>query len=284
NVYGIAYAGKSEGVDFLLRQIKKINKRTGAAYSPVFKILRAADYGVPQIRERFFLVAEREGKQFKFPPPTHGQAGDARQLALAAFPAYRTAWDALGDLADDPSDELRARGRWAELLPSIPEGQNYNWHTDRGGGRPLFGWRRRYWNFLLKLAKNQPSWTIQAQPGPAVGPFHWNSRRLSMREMARLQTFPDDVTILGNLGAVQRQLGNAVPSLLAEVLARAIRQQLLGRRAAAGAPRLLPPLRTPVPMPEPVHAIAHHYLDLLGEHTAHPGTGRGYGAEQRAEA
>src|SRR3546814_15139025 len=61
------------------------------------------------------------------------------------------------------------KGKWADLLPSIPEGQNYLWHTERGGGIPLFGWRRRYWNFLLKLAKNKPSWTIQAQPGPATG-------------------------------------------------------------------------------------------------------------------
>ncbi|MHA4875379.1 DNA cytosine methyltransferase, partial [Enterococcus faecium] len=62
---------------------------------------------------------------------------------------------------------------------------------------------------------------MQAQPGPATGPFHWTSRRLSMREMARLQTFPDDFTVLGSVVDAQKQLGNAVPSLLAEVLARA---------------------------------------------------------------
>ena len=70
---------------------------------------------------------------------------------------------------------MRASGRCRGhgLLASIPEGQNYLWHTDRGGGLvgPLFGWRRRYWSFLLKLAKDQPSWTIQAEPGPATGHF-----------------------------------------------------------------------------------------------------------------
>ena len=49
------------------------------------------------------------------------------------------------------------------------------WHTDRGG-EPLFGWRRRYWSFLLKLAKSAPAWTVQAQPGPATGLFHWDNR------------------------------------------------------------------------------------------------------------
>ena len=74
------------------------------------------------------------------------------------------------------------------LLPSIPEGENYLWYTNRGGGLQLFGWRTRYWSFLLKLAKSLPSWTIQAQPGSAIGPFHWRSRKLTTREMCRLQT------------------------------------------------------------------------------------------------
>ena len=75
-----------------------------------------------------------------------------------------------------------ARGGWADLLPSIPEGQNYLWHTDRGGGRPLFGYRRRFWSFLLKLSKHRPSWTLSAQPGPSTGPFHWTNRPLAVRE------------------------------------------------------------------------------------------------------
>ena len=100
-------------------------------------------------------------------------------------------------MAVSEDEDLAVRGKWADLLPSIPEGSNYLHHTDRGEGMPLFGWRRRYWTFLLKLAKNRPSWTIQAQPGPAVGPFHWSNRRLSVRELSRLQTFPDDVNIVG---------------------------------------------------------------------------------------
>jgi DNA (cytosine-5)-methyltransferase 1 len=164
------------------------------------------------------------------------------------------------------------------LLPSIPEGQNYLWHTERGGGEPLFGWRRRYWSFLLKLAKNRPSWTLQAQPGPATGPFHWHNRRLSMRELCRLQTFPDSVVIFGGRISVQRQVGNAVPSLLAEILARAIRTQLLGLDPLKGPPSLLPPRRAPVPSPEPIGRVPRKYLALKGKHSPHPGTGRGYRA------
>ncbi|HNI65022.1 MAG TPA: HemK/PrmC family methyltransferase, partial [Pseudomonadales bacterium] len=62
----------------------------------------------------------------------------------------------------DDSESLRVSGKWADLLPSIPEGMNYLYHTERGEGRPPFGWRRRYWSFLLKLAKARPAWQLVA--------------------------------------------------------------------------------------------------------------------------
>ncbi|MBK8082424.1 MAG: DNA cytosine methyltransferase [Devosia sp.] len=143
---------------------------------------------MPQLRERIFFVGSRDGRAFRFPAPTHAPA----EALNADLITHTAAWHAIGDL--DPGDtaqNLALAGKWADLLPTIPEGCNYLWHTDRRGGQPLFGWRRRYWNFLLKLSKRQPAWTIQAQPGPATGPFHWNNRRLSALELARLQTFPD---------------------------------------------------------------------------------------------
>ncbi len=272
NVPGLAYRGKSEGLKLIQRTIERINRECRVCYSLSVKQLVAAHYGVPQMRERVIVVGERDGAVFDHPLPTHGDLGGSP--ALAALEPYMTAWDAIGDLEDDDDPELAPRGKWADMLPSIPEGSNYLWHTSRGGGEEIFGWRRRYWSFLLKLAKDRPSWTIQAQPGPAVGPFHWRNRRLSARELCRLQTFPDDYHVNGGIAAVQRQLGNAVPAALAEVVARKMRRDLLGDEVDLE-PTLIPERREPVPEPEPVEPLHPKYLELVAEHEAHPGTGQG---------
>jgi DNA (cytosine-5)-methyltransferase 1 len=278
NVPGLAFDEKSEGLAFLLKGIKEVNRRARTNYAPVWKVLNAAAYGVPQIRERLFLVGSRDGKPFSFPAERFQTA----ESPSRTLPAFRTTWDALGDLESLPvEDGLEVGGKWAELLPSIPEGANYLWHTSRGGGQPLFGWRTRYWSFLLKLAKNRPSWTIQAQPGPAIGPFHWKSRRLSAQELCRIQTFPDGLVFNCGRSDVQRMVGNAVPSLLSEVIAQEIRVQLLGGRRTVSPPNLLPPNRGAPPPPERVKAVSKIYLPLRGEHADHPGTGRGKGAKAR---
>jgi len=92
----------------------------------------------------------------------------------------------------------------------------------------------------LKLAPDKPSWTIQAQPGPAIGPFHWNSRYLSGLEMKRLQTIPDVYVIRGPKREVQRQIGNAVPPRLAQEIADGLLRQIANGAAAneTGARRL----------------------------------------------
>ena len=100
-------------------------------------------------------------------------------------------------------------------------------YRPRRRGLPLFGYRCKFWSFLLKLAKNQPSWTLPANPGPSTGPFHWSNRPLSIREMLRLQTFPaswklPDVSRVTKV----RLVGNATPPLLTEILGRSIGAQL----------------------------------------------------------
>lgn len=278
NVEGIGFKGKDEGLQLIQARLSLINEKEGTNYRANIAVVNAADYGVPQLRKRTIVIGSRDGDEFSFPASTHASRDE---LLAKGLRTYLTAWDALHDLpaSIDPSVELK--GKWANLLASIPEGQNYLWHTERGEGLPLFGWRTRFWSFMLKLAKTEPSWTIQAQPGPATGPFHWDNRRLTMREMARLQTFPDDFETVGTLADAQRQLGNAVPSLLAEVLATEISVQLLGRTRPNRGYQLGVKAATSSPPPSVVTPVPAQYLDLLGDHEAHPGTGKGRGARQR---
>ena len=289
NVAGLAFRGKDEGIRLIHDIVAAINREQGTAYGVELLVLNAADFGVPQTRERAFLIGARDGARFGSLQPTHRpneQVTGNGQMTLALdLPTYRTAWDAIGDLEDDDDPQLALRGKWADLLPSIPEGCNYLYHTDRGAGVPLFGWRRRFWNFLLKLAKDQPSWTLTAQPGPATGPFHWRNRRLSARELCRLQTIPDDYEVLGTVSAVQKQLGNAVPSALAEVIARRMRHQLLGEcDHSKTAATLIPSRRGEPPRAEPPQPVAEKYRHLVGKHAPHPGTGKGSRASLRPAA
>lgn len=275
NVHGINYTGKEEGFTFLEKATRKINERTGCKYKINWKVLNAADYGVPQLRKRFFMVADRDGRNFSFPRITHYENDHEEQTRLDGDGGDRiSAWDAIGHLHEDTGEDLRVKGSWGDLLPSIPEGENYLWHTNRKGGLPLFGWRTRYWSFLLKLAKNRPAWTIQAQPGPSIGPFHWSNRMLSWKELAAIQTFPTNVEFSGNRQSVHRQIGNAVPSLLGEVVGRAVLQQLFDVRASEEC-LLKVERRRPIPPPEKVAPVPQKYLHLIGDHPDHPGTGKG---------
>lgn len=284
NVAGLAFKNKDEGLRLILESIQIINREIGTNYAPQWKALNCADYGVPQRRERVFIVGARDGTAFSFPEPTHAEpellAGDLFSTRLP----YSTAWDALHDIPE-PNDMtgLVVGGKWGDLLPTIPEGSNYLWHTNRNGGAPLFGWRTRYWSFLLKLSKQLPSWTIQAQPGSAIGPFHWNNRRLTFQELCRLQTFPDGLTMQAGRTEMQRMLGNAVPSLMAETLARQIRAQLLN--SPVKAPRvLLPAVQRKIPAPAPLAPLPKKYRSMVGVHADHPGTGKGKQAIQRSAA
>jgi DNA (cytosine-5)-methyltransferase 1 len=286
NVDGFMYTEKSEGLGLLITAIEEINNRVGTRYEPAIQVLNAADFGVPQARRRLFVVASRDGgTPFRFPRDlSEIVPSEVPRRAPNGTPYYRCAWDAIGDIVLNGDEDLVPSSKWSDLLPSIPEGKNYLWHTNRGKGLPLFGWRTRYWGFLLKLAKSRPAWTIPAQPGPAIGPFHWTSRRLSRRELCRLQTFPDRVQIAGNMVSAQRQAGNAVPSLLAEVLGREIMTQFLGHPAPSGPPTLLPACRQPIPPAEDVAPVPARYLAQAGRHEPHPGTGKGPGAVARNKA
>jgi DNA (cytosine-5)-methyltransferase 1 len=137
-----------------------------------------------------------------------------------------TAGQALADVVAQPEVEESVRGKYGHRLPDIPPGGNYLYYTaHEGHPRPLFRWRSRYWTFLLKLSPDRPAPTIQAQPGPYVGPFHWENRRLRVPELKALHSFPPEYELAGSRRDIQLQVGNAVPPPLARVVAEAIRHQ-----------------------------------------------------------
>lgn len=232
NVQGLTYRTHREQFDRLLSALGELG------YNPQWKVLLAADYGVPQLRRRVFVVGRRDGEKFEFPEPTHsGWSEHTRIFDTSKIPHVTSAqaFDGLRHLARASDDEI-VDGQYGQLAAEIPPGQNYLWHTERYGGRNHFAWRSRYWTFLLRLDPNRPSTTLQAQPGPWVGPFHWENvrtalgeeraRRLRVNEMLRLMSFPDDFKIGGTRVEVQRQLGNAVPLELGKAVVRALMAQL----------------------------------------------------------
>ncbi len=268
NVEGFVKGSKS-ALPFIEDRISEINSRRKTGHYLVdCKVLDAAEFGVPQRRRRAIIIISRTRRAFRWPQALH-----------AARPF--TAWDAIGELK--PSLNMPSpSGKWATLLPTIPEGQNYQWHTRAGGGSPLFGYRTRYWSFLLKLAKDQPSWTIPANPGPSVGPFHWDNRPLSVEELLALQTFPTGWLVEGSRVEQVKQVGNATPPLLGEVLGGAICETLGLPHSTSDT--YLPRRALETPPPSPVSPLPPRFAELVGEHKDHPGIGLGPGAQERRES
>lgn len=261
NVRGFV-TGRTSALSHITGVLKSLEAAAGVNYSVEHRLLDAAEQGVPQHRVRAIVLLTRVDAQVTWP--------------RASSP--RCAWDAIGtEDFDEPAPACL--GKWAGLLPSIPEGENYLWHTNRGGGERLFGYRTRYWSFLLKLAKNAPSWTLPAQPGPATGPFHWENRPLRVQEMLRLQSFPPDWIVEGTSRADKvRQIGNATPPLLAEALGLCIAAHIRGEIVPRPPSRMVIPAQRPVPSPEKPAPVPAQYLNLVAAYPDHPGHGKGPGA------
>lgn len=219
NVYALTFRNRASRPAFarLLAEIES------AGYTYRWKVLNAADYGVPQLRPRLFVVGSQEGEPVPdLPLPSHHGQWERRNTNGGPLP-HVTTGEALAGLVTAPEPSEAVRGKWAHLLPEVPPGDNYlHFTARRGHPDPVFEWRSRYWSFLLKLDPARPSPTIQAQPGPNVGPFHWENRRLRVPELRRLFTFPDEFAFVGKRASVQSQLGNAVPPLLARRVAEAV--------------------------------------------------------------
>jgi DNA (cytosine-5)-methyltransferase 1 len=231
-------------------------------YSMTHSVLKAEDYGVPQRRRRVFFVGNLRKKKFRFPNPTHfcpEPEGETRQLTLVdddrvEKKKWVTVWDAIGDLpslhsneskdsyASDPTNEYQKRMRrdcskltdhkspnhseiMVERMRHIPQGGNHSDLPERlrlSSGYP---------NIYGRLRSDEPSDTITGNcgcisaPGRFIHPF--DNRAISVREAMRLQSFPDRWVVFGSQNKKYKQVGNAVPPILAEALGKQIIAELL---------------------------------------------------------
>lgn len=217
NVKGLAYKVHTDALETIIERAEKLG------YKVSTYVLNAADFGVPQIRERCFVVGSLDSK-VTLPTPTH-----SRDPIVGRLP-WVTAGDVLADLdtEENACDEGHfAGGQHHDLLRQVPPGDNYLYFTEkRGHPNPQFKWRGRYWSFLLKLSPDMPSWTIQARRSNNMGPFHWRNRILRISEIKRLQTFPDAFDLAGTIEQQWRQIGNAVPPMLATAVARSVAEAI----------------------------------------------------------
>ncbi len=217
NVDGFTFKTHLEEFNYLK------NRAENLGYDISYKVVNCANYGVPQTRKRFFCVGYKKGlPEFIFPEETHADPTKNNEKI-----PWVTCGDVISDFDDITEEEMEQRPgqKDYELLKEIPPGDNYLYFTEkRGYPIPKFKWKSRYWTFLLKLTPNRPSWTIQASFSTNQGPFHWRNRFLRIEELKRLQTFPDEYVLTGEMKEQWRQVGNAVPVQMAYILAKAIRE------------------------------------------------------------
>lgn len=208
NVKGMKTLGRGE----VFRQIKQDFESVG--YKVVDQLVNARDYGVPQLRERVFLIGVREDVPFeyKFPEPTHGYG--------MGLEPYVTLQEAIGDLRDAPGPYY--------------EGSFSSIYMSRNRKK---GWDEQ--SFTIQASGRQAPIHPSGEPMQKTGADAWvfadgqeNNRRLSVREIQRIQTFPDwyefhsggeeGFVLNSQIDKMYKQIGNAVPVMLARAIARPI--------------------------------------------------------------
>ncbi len=216
NVAGLAAASRRGHLQALLGELAALG------FGVAWAIVNAADYGVPQKRSRLLIVGIRGG-QFEFPAPRFGP--------LAARP-WRRAGELLGAEpvgAANPATVTFARN--PDLRPSPYDGHVYN-----GGGRPI-DLDRPAPTLLASMGGNKTPWVdvagvvpgyhahLMAGGAPRAGQVP-GARRITVEEAALLQSFPPGLQVAGRRSSRYRQVGNAVPPLLAQAIGTQLRAQL----------------------------------------------------------
>lgn len=216
NVPGLAVGDRRAYLLSVLREFDALG------YQLAYKIINAADYGVPQKRKRLFVIGMRSHR-FRFPKETHGPGRDHPYVAVKdVLPPHQ-----IGE--PNPSKVFYAKN--PDLRPSP-----YDGHVFNGGGRPIdpsqpchtilasAGGNKTHFFDDHNLVPDYHRYLVAGNP-PKTGSLP-GARRLTVLESAIIQTFPLEMTFCGTRSAQYHQIGDAVPPKLAEVLARAIVQQL----------------------------------------------------------
>jgi len=219
----------------LVEDLKKALVKLGYE-NPYSNILNALNFGVPQVRNRFFIVGNKEGREFYIPPNCKERV--TVRKALADLPSLNN-----GDQIDETSYKTGVLTEYAKLMREnshsarqnfVSRNQDYvierykyikpgqNWQAIPDSLMTNYKDKTRcHAGIYKRLDPDEPSIVIaNYRKNMLIHPYE--DRGLSLREAARLQSFPDDFIFKGTLGSMQQQIGNAVPPLLAEAIFRQI--------------------------------------------------------------
>lgn len=195
-------------------------------YETECKVLNSANYGVPQVRNRIFLIGNRLHLKNKFPEKTH----DKKNQTTINNPKIKK-WTTIKEIIDDlPKLNSGESSKIPnhEAMNHSEQMLNKMSYVSNGGSRhqipekirPKTGDVRKY----IKYNADEPSICIT---GDMRKVFHYSQNRaLSVRELARIQSFPDNFIFVGSKISQQQQVGNAVPSRMAQAIAKTIKEEL----------------------------------------------------------
>jgi len=217
NVGGIISANDGEAFKKIFNDLSS----SGNGYEITAHKYRAEDYGVPQTRHRVILVGVDKtlNKQFRVPAPTHlGDPVSCRQAI--EFPPIA---------ADAPNNEIKKETiKVKQRLAFINPGENV-WSAKLPEDLKLNVKSAKMSQIYKRLHPDKPAYTITASGGGGTHGYHYaETRALTNRERARLQTFPDGFVFVGTTESVRKQIGMAVPPLLAKIIFESILKTYAG--------------------------------------------------------